>query len=482
MTLIQLTTALPSEKNRVQNCVQSVGFHGGRSQEISHIMTHANGCIGISRSDEETHDHIGSSSTTPSGVATPNPNPTDKRFPGIIHSYFGQVGARSFTSPSHQEFPSLPTPTAAAPNRRSTPMRDHGISSGALPTAPSSPNPQKHADNQESIISPLQQHTDAPKLVAHDVGFLVPPYPTPPTSSPASVIGRDVDNNSDGGEILRDVNDNPNTGAHIHTGDGFNPSRQSTKRHRSGNDVMPLRTFRKSSGLAPLSNIISGSSVHAADISNPASRHPSTTPNTPTRHLSSVSALSSLTSFLELTKLTNVAALSRIKNTPPLTPRALSNDGIEITKGLPPSTSTQSEDIPNSTLQIDKNSAFEANASVVPTATAPVGPPKGKLHVKIGKARGLRPSHDPYVVCVFEWTQSIAREPKQDEIAVDKDDGRGSEDFLGAVPIKRSGSDMGRSMAIPMKSRQSSTTSLSDHKNFQSGRQLVNPRWDHEAI
>ena len=47
-----------------------------------------------SRFDEENHDHIGSA--TPSGVVTPNPNPTDKRLPGIIHGYFGQVGATCF--------------------------------------------------------------------------------------------------------------------------------------------------------------------------------------------------------------------------------------------------------------------------------------------------------------------------------------------------------------------------------------------------
>ncbi|CAL8577156.1 Serine/threonine-protein kinase, variant 3 [Xanthoria parietina] len=37
-------------------------------------------------------------------------------------------------------------------------------------------------------------------------------------------------------------------------------------------------------------------------------------------------------------------------------------------------------------------------------------------------------------------------------------------------------------MAIPMKSRQSSTTSLSDQTNFKAGRQVTDPRWDHEAM
>lgn len=442
---------------------------------------HANRCVGISRSDEETHDHIGSSSTTPSGVATPNPNPTDKRFPGIIHSYFGQVGTRSSTSRNYTEHSALPIPETATHNIKSTSMRTPGKFLDALHTASSFPNPQRHSDNQEIFASPLHQSSEAPKLISDEAGFLVAPYPTPPISSPASVIGRDLDNASDGGESFRHVNSNPNVRADSHMGEDINPCRPAMKRHRSGNDIVYLPASRISSGLAPLSNIISCSSVHAAHISNPATLHPSTAPNTPTRHLSSVSALSSLTSFLELTKLTNVAALSRFKNTPPLTPRALSNDGIETTKGLPPN-SNQSEDISSGTSHINRTSALDANASVLPQASAPVGPPKGKLYVNIVKARGLRPSHDPYVVCVFEWTQSIAKEPRQDEAAIDKDVGRGNEEFLGAVPIRHSGSDMGRSMAIPMKSRQSSTTSLSDHKNLQSGRQLINPSWDHEAV
>src|ERR1700712_968859 len=49
--------------------------------------------------DEET-DHI-DSDTPRSGIATPVPDPSDKRFPGINHSsYFGQVGKGSSTSPT----------------------------------------------------------------------------------------------------------------------------------------------------------------------------------------------------------------------------------------------------------------------------------------------------------------------------------------------------------------------------------------------
>lgn len=432
-----------------------------------------------SRSDEETHDHIGSTSTTPSGVATPNPNPADKRLPGIIHSYFGQVGARSFTSPHHQELFDLPCPATDRTVATHTSVEMCGIPPGTLPTAPNSPNLEQSMRRHDNS-APRHQCSESSNLVAHDVGFLAPPYPTPPASSPASLRGKGLDGSYDSGELSVEISESNDASAFSRKEDGFSQSRPSIKRHRSGNDVVPLRICRRSSGLTPLSNVMSCSSVYASNLSNPAIQL-STTSNTPTRHLSSVSALSSLTSLIELAKLTDgVAAPPLIKNTPPLTPRALSNDGIDNTKKLPPPLSTPQSEDPSSS--IDKSNAVTTNASTAPSSTAPVGPPKGKLSIKIIEARGLRPSHDPFVVCVFEWNESIAKGPKHEEAAVDKDEGRGKEDLLGGVPIKRSGSDMGRSMAIPMKSRQSSTTSLSDHKNFKSGRQLTDPRWDHEAV
>lgn len=374
----------------------------------------------------------------------------------------------------------MPSPAADAVKATHTSVEMCGISAGALPTAPNSPNLEQHVESHENC-APSHQRSGAPSLMAHDAGFLAPNYPTPPASSRASLRGKDQDSKYDGGEVSSGISVSNDVNASSRSEDSFSRNRPSMKRHRSGNDVVPLRIYRRSSGLTPLSNVISCSSVHAAHLSNPATPQSSTTPNTPTRHLSSVSALSSLTSLIELVKLTDgVAALPLIKNTPPLTPRALSNDGIENTKKLPPPISAPQSEDPSSS--IDRSNTATRNTSTVHSTTAPVGPPKGKLSVKVIEARGLRPSHDPFVVCVFEWNESIARAPKHEEAAVDKDEGRGKEDLLGGVPIRRSGSDMGRSMAIPMKSRQSSTTSLSDHKNFKNGRQLTDPRWDHEAV
>lgn len=423
---------------------------------------------GNSRSDEDTHDHIGSTSTTPSGVATPNPNPADKRLPGIINSYFGQVGARFSTILcNHKSCPPMATQSAGA-----TSMDLCGLCPAALPTAPGTPNPLPKTGIREGSTS-----SGSALSVMISRNFLVP-YPTPPTSSPGSPPGslRGRGNSTGdgffpsfaGGSGIPRLEDN------------FNRPRPALARNQSGSDIMPLKTYRKGSSVTPLSNILSGSSVHAAHLSNPAS-YPSTSPGTPNRRQSPFSNLSiTLASYLELTRLTDgVAAFAPIKSTPPLTPRALSTDGTETPKKLSPSVlNSQLEDPSRVSPKIDRLSAVTLGTSSAPNA-APVGPLKGKLLVKVIEARGLRPSQDPFVVCVFEWNESIAKAPTHVD-SVDKDENR--DGFSGPMPIKRSASEMGRSMAIPMKSRQSSTTSVSDHKTFQNGRTLTDPRWDHEGI
>ena len=185
---------------------------------------------------------------------------------------------------------------------------------------------------------------------------------------------------------------------------------------------------------------------------------------------STFSALSSLTSNLESVKLTDGVASPPAKNTPPLTPRALSNDGSDTTKndfspnGRQNSKHTQSE------------SSDQANSRPAP----PIAPPKGKLYVKISSARGLKPSVSPYAVCSFEWIESIAYGSQQDEKDVNQ--ALKDKESEGGVAVRKPGSDTGRTMAIPMKSRQSSNTSTSEQKIVKGGRQVTEPRWDHDAV
>jgi len=222
--------------------------------------------------------------------------------------------------------------------------------------------------------------------------------------------------------------------------------------------------------------------ANAACISNPtASSSPSaSTSSTPTSRSHPSSALSALTASLEQAKLTeNVANGSRRKSTPPQTPRSLS--GVRL----------DGHDIPalSRTLHMPVPSNFHAPPSMSRSGskrgsspnqpTSPVGPPRGKLAVKIIAARGLRPSADPYVVCVFDYSEYISKGPAQDEDATsDRSDSQLRPE--GGVPIKRSASDTARSLAIPMRSRQGSMTSLQD---AQAGvrKDVTDPHWDHEA-
>ncbi|KAL6718903.1 Serine/threonine-protein kinase [Lecanora helva] len=408
-------------------------------------------------SEDDTHDQIGSVSATPSGVATPRPDPSDKRHPGILHSYFGQVGARFFTPPSSRNSFSFPRFSPDMENSNHTLGPSEGVAYGAVPTAPSSPL-EAGATRYQSppLLAPCTQgKTLAPDYRLDQVGGR--PYPTPPASSPSSSRR----GTSEAGSERSTQNRDPDT---------QNAGRPSLARQHSGHTVLPLRTRRQSGGLNPLSSITMSSPVHAAHISNPTLSRPSTRSNSPTPTTPAKNALSSLSSHLELVKLTDDVASPRDKNTPPLTPRALSNDGSEPAR--------QTQRAPDS---LNNKPTHNGTAQPTPHSSPPVGPPKGKLSVMVSEARGLRPSCNPYAVTVFEWIESVAPPSKPGPLDSELDS-RGPEQLMNGVPIKRSGSDMGRSMAIPLKSRQSSTTSLSDQKDFKNGRLVTEPRWDHVAL
>lgn len=250
-------------------------------------------------------------------------------------------------------------------------------------------------------------------------------------------------------------------------------SRPSAIRLCSGEGMMSLHPLEnnKNALSRPLSSIATNSPVHALHLSNPTSSASSTVHNSPTAEIFPADALSSLSSHLESIKLTNGMGHSTIKATPPITPRTLSNDGNESV-GQGSSSSDHTADRKKST------------GTSIPQAArsgAPVPSPKGKLIVKVSGARGLRPSFDPYAVCVFEWTESIAHGRREDEHGT-VPESRLREDSTGGLPMKRLGSEMGRSMAIPMKSRQSSTTSLTDQKDFRNAKEVTDPVWDHEAV
>lgn len=164
-------------------------------------------------------------------------------------------------------------------------------------------------------------------------------------------------------------------------------------------------------------------------------------------------------------KLTSVV----VKSGPTTPTRALS--------AAHPSQLDEKEDVPRSGAQTPKP---RSNGAQVPTA-------KGKLTIKIIEAKGLRRSKDPYVVAVFQRSELISSGPRTFN---DEDDEKppaavaAAPMMMGSIPIQRQSSDSGRSMAIPMKSRQSSNTSVGDYTAFRnrSRRSFTHPKWDAEAI
>jgi protein-serine/threonine kinase len=112
------------------------------------------------------------------------------------------------------------------------------------------------------------------------------------------------------------------------------------------------------------------------------------------------------------------------------------------------------------------------------------GAPKGKLTVKIAEARGIRRSRDPYVVAVFQRNELVSKGP----LPTSEDDHEEATSTsmmnipMGGIPISRSGSESGRPMAIPMKSRQSSNTSFGGDFKFNGKSSITHPKWDTEAV
>ncbi|KAK9323928.1 kinase-like domain-containing protein [Lipomyces orientalis] len=153
--------------------------------------------------------------------------------------------------------------------------------------------------------------------------------------------------------------------------------------------------------------------------------------------------------------------------TPPESPSPQHTTSESVTESSPPSTS----------------SSFSNLNSI--SAAAPVKAPKGRLIVKIIQARNLRvTSRDPcpYVVCTFESNEFITRGPNF--MSSDPQNSRISSFFNKTDPNSVMGNGgapvLTNGIAIPSRSRQSSTTNLSElTSRANSG---ANPSWKHEAV
>jgi hypothetical protein len=433
-----------------------------------------------SREDNENND---SDRDTPSGVATPQPDPSDKRLPGIMHSYFGQVGAGSSTRPSSipLESPALSDVENAASRHVGEERKDEekakeqeekavavaeaagvnvkGDTVQSPVTRDSSHEPLSDCCDRESS-DPTEQ-TDLSVAPGISLSKLHP-YPTPPVSQPPSLHKLKLGDASSEDDDEASPDQAPSSPS-----EGLIRS-LSAQQEKNISELIPSGV-RRPSVMNPLSSVVTPSNVHAAHFSNPsdcckvnpasnAPSHPSDIHDSP--------------SYDRLKKLTDDA--SRQKSIPATPTRALSNQTVksDASGGSDPANAQPAK----TTLEVTPPQSISTGASGPP---APA--PKGKLIVKIAEARGLRRSRDPYVVAVFQRNELVSKGPIPQE--GDDTDDVTSSPMMGGIPITRSGSDSGRPMAIPMKSRQSSNTSLSEYRDFKvKGRKsMTNPKWDTEA-
>jgi hypothetical protein len=404
-----------------------------------------------SRDDDAANE----SDTPRSGVATPQPDPSDKRLPGIMHSYFGQVGSGSSTSPI-----SGPVETLALGIEALTPPFSRGRTDDQVLSSvtPDSINEPLNDFNDEDTVAPPFPSNERPgPTFAPEESRRsgVHPYPTPPASQPPSLHKLKLSDSSSEDEEVGAKKAVSLSSAH----------------HKSISESIPS-SVRRASLMNPLSSVVTASNVHAAHFSNPSDRFPDTllTP----AHSRLNSEFHESPSYDRLKKLTDDAL--RKKSIPPTPTRALSNQTVK-------SDASGGSDTANGNGQkkADATLATPATSTSSTSTGAPAPALKGRLTVKIAEARGLRKSRDPYVVAVFQRNELVSKGP----LPGDGDDNEDTTSSpMGGIPITRSGSDSGRPMAIPMKSRQSSNTSLSEYRDFKfKGRKsMTNPKWDTEAV
>ncbi|KAJ9624725.1 Serine/threonine-protein kinase [Knufia peltigerae] len=397
---------------------------------------------------DDIGDGIGSGSPTPSGVATPRPDLHDKRLPGIMHSYFGQVGrdpsqdtaSRSSRGAASLEKNDEPAHSSLKRREKQEDRRRSSASIGSMVMV----------EREQAPVStppPDEPQSESTQPVTQADSSRMPPTPI---SSAASVVNRDGEVAENGSSILDG---------------GLASITQALRNFVLPKSASAVKERRHQS--LPVSSVTK-SNVSAAHISNPTSSTHSSRPESP-KPLSPSSAKPPSSEILEEThELTSsVADRPRKKSTPPLTPRALSQEDRRIDTRSPlSSTSTTARD-----------SSVDSAEKTIQKEQIPTNAPRGKLSIKIAEGRNLKPSYDPYVVCQFEWNEYVSKGARHDKMDVDGDDQKGPVGALQSI-IRRTDSDMGKPMAIPMRSRQSSTNGTGDDRGIT---KVVDPQWDHDA-
>jgi serine/threonine protein kinase SCH9 len=417
-------------------------------------------------SDDDGTDQIGSD-TPRSGVATPQPDLHDKRLPGIM-SYFGQVRSKSLSllysssSSAQAQDTEIARPASPQEEKEDAMLPEQLPSPDAAPAAAGQPllphervTPPADSESTQQQEEDTRQQADQNK--EGEGASQINPYPTPPCSQTPSERGLNLsDASGDATDSLRRA------------------SLSQAFLNRKSVSELPLTQSRRASVASPLTNVVTASSA-VGQLSNPTGRNASTTPSSPSTGQSPTEASGSYFS-------SESASVDRLKK--------LTNDGSQKsgpptpTRALSSTQTSQTEEKPASRQNSDNSESIDSGAQTpVSAQTGGARAPnvKGKLTIKILEGRGLRKSRDPYVVVVFQRSELISSGPRTFE---DEDELTVPPVSVGGIPIQRQSSDSGRPMAIPMRSRQSSNTSVGDYNTFRNRtrRMFTSPRWDAEAV
>ncbi|KAK1032357.1 Serine/threonine-protein kinase, partial [Friedmanniomyces endolithicus] len=141
-----------------------------------------------SKPHHDEHDQIGSGTSTPpdgTGTATPRPDPTDKRLPGIINSYFAQVRdslTRTRSKSSAEPPRPVPAPSEETEEKQrpdNTGPQDVASTArvSAIPRSSRAAEPHSHP-SPSLVLRQKQESVDMPQAS----------YPTPPLSNSSSFV------------------------------------------------------------------------------------------------------------------------------------------------------------------------------------------------------------------------------------------------------------------------------------------------------
>ncbi|KAK4074750.1 uncharacterized protein Triagg1_4899 [Trichoderma aggressivum f. europaeum] len=394
--------------------------------------------------EEDGVDHIGFE-TPRSGIATPHPDPQDKRLPGIM-SYFAQV--REDLPASQESFSTMSIPERGVPP---DPMQDQQLLDSlstklqSLEHAESSqPCTQDARCSRQSNSLTIRTRASQEKLTGSTNSC--PPPVTSHSSSSSTRSAAPETTFSD--EEIRSA------------GSSGASSRSEPAKSMGCLQDRPLLSQLST---RPFSD------TTVASIPHPVPHTQAHRSSSPTLRPQNVAGLGTTqTKWFSLQGLKELTRGIMFKSGPPTPTRALSTA----------QPAPDSRDTPNGS----GTDGAETSGTQTPKNSGAAPSAKGRLTIKIVEARGIRKSRDPYVVAVFQRSELISGGPHAIE---EEEHVIGTPTGLSAIPMKRQVSDSGRPMAIPMRSRQSSNTSISDYNTFRNrtSRTLYSsPKWDAEAV